>query len=113
MTEEHARVYEAIMILNEVNQVEPDVLAQMMTTRYLIGQSLDSHPTMQVSMPAGHTLESGLRELGPLGLINGLLGRDPEREGGLIYMCYCGESKLILHFFSSNDLDQHKNCCDL
>jgi hypothetical protein len=69
-------VSQALTVLNCLLAVDPTVISQMMDFRLPCSQALADDPTIQVALR-----EDGTYAVGPLGIINGLLGIDDRGYG--------------------------------
>jgi len=63
----------AVKILNEALELEPDVIRRMFYFKFCVGPGLVEHPTIQV-LKADNVRDFDIHTLGVLGLINGLFG---------------------------------------
>ena len=64
-----------VMTLNEALACDREGVSLLMNSRVAVNEALALHPTIQVG-ESGHAFT-----LGPLGLINGILGEDPQNPG--------------------------------
>ena len=81
------RAQQIVDALNEANQLDPLAVAELMICRVSCNEALADHPTIQV----------GNDGVGPLGLINGLVGvRD--NDWGYIAMEWDEVNLVVQHF---------------
>lgn len=64
-------VKQAVKILNEVLDTDPEAITQLINMRVECSESLSSHQTIQVGV------YDGVYKVGVLGLLNGALGDSP------------------------------------
>lgn len=87
-----ARAQQIVDDLNEALLLDPVAITELMTSRVRCNEALGGHPTIQVGADGGEL------RLGPLGLINGLVGvRD--NGWGYIAMELDRPDGLITRFF--------------
>ena len=95
-------VLEAIKVLNEFNQLEPDLCFQLMTTRYSVSDELaNDHPTIQ----ARKGIAPDLATMSILGLINGLFGVDEDDGWGLISAQIDFQTHTVDFFYPTYEAD--------
>ena len=89
--QEHAE--HIVSVLNEANQLDPVAIGQLMFTRVKCNEALGAHPTIQVGRMGGPDLL-----VGPLGLINGLVGVK-DNNWGYIAMDWDNANQVPLRFY--------------
>ena len=109
-------VKRVVKVLNEALSIDPTAVNELMSTRVGCNASLADHPTIQCGMRKGGKYGPHLRPtLGPIGLINGLIGQDPRGWGFIaaIYNLKCpkhGEIKYDTESLTVNSVCPVEMC---
>lgn len=104
MIENSLTVEKIIELLNELNVLDPQVTAQLVSTRFVCNEKVADHPRFQVQVcPGPQTM------LGFLGVLNGLCGTydgGPHDKWGPITACF--NEDRIVKFIKTADLGKTK-----